>query len=145
MSTVFDVVEDKGYGVHAIIPDATVHQAVQRMCVHRIGALLVATEERTLGIVSERDVLTRVILEGREPARTNVEQVMTVDVACVRPGTSIKEAMAIMTQRRVRHLPVVADGAVIAMVSIGDLVQWVSREQAFELRQLTEYVQGGYC
>jgi CBS domain-containing protein len=145
METIFDILEDKGYGVHAISPRATVHEAVQLMCEHRVGALLVATSDATLGIVSERDVLTRVILEGREPTGTCVDQVMTCDVACVRPSTKAQEAMAIMTQRRCRHLPVIADGAVIGMVSIGDLVRWSSREHEFEIRQLTEYVHGGYC
>ena len=145
METIFDILEDKGYGVHAISPRANVHEAVQTMCVHRVGALLVATSEATLGIISERDVLTRVILERRAATETLVEEVMTRDVACVRASTKAKEAMAVMTERRCRHLPVVSDGAVIGIVSIGDLVRWVSREQEFEIRQLTQYVHSGYC
>ena len=144
MDTVEDILRDKGYVVHFIGPRATVLQAVELMCSRRVGALLVADTKATLGIISERDVLTRVILERRDPADTRVDQVMTHAVACVRPNTNTREAMAVMTERRCRHLPVVTDGAVIGMVSIGDLVRWVSREQEIEIRMLTEYVHGGY-
>jgi len=145
MDTIEDILDDKGYEVHAIEPQATVLRAVELMCARRVGALLVATTQATLGIISERDVLTRVILEKRDPAGTRVDQVMTHAVACVRPSTKAREAMAVMTERRCRHLPVVTDGAVIGMVSIGDLVRWVSREQEIEIRMLTEYVHGGYA
>jgi CBS domain-containing protein len=144
MDTVEEILKDKGGDVYAISPRASVLQAVELMCARRVGALLVATTEATLGIVSERDVLSRVILDGRAPDETSVEQVMTRAVACVRPTTTAREAMAVMTERRCRHLPVVAEGGVVGMVSIGDLVRWASREQASEIRMLTEYVSGGY-
>jgi signal-transduction protein with cAMP-binding, CBS, and nucleotidyltransferase domain len=144
MDTIEDILADKGRAVHAIMPHATVLAAVEQMCSLRVGALLVATAEATLGIISERDVLSRVILEGREPSDTRVEHVMTRAVACVHPTTKTREAMAIMTERRCRHLPVVEDWGVVGMVSIGDLVRWASREQAMEIRMLTEYVHGGY-
>lgn len=144
MDTVEDILRDKGYEVHSIQPQATVLQAVELMCARRVGALLVANTDATYGIISERDVLSRVILERREPAATRVDQVMTHAVACVRPNTKHGEAMAVMTERRCRHLPVVTDGAVIGIVSIGDLVRWASREHEIEIRMLTEYVHGGY-
>lgn len=144
MDSVSSILEDKGRAVHFIGPSATVHAAVEMMCARRVGALLVATTEATLGIVSERDILTRVILERREPERTRVDEVMTRDVVCVGPHTSPREAMAVMTERRCRHLPVVSGGAVVGMISIGDLVRAASREQEFQLRMLTEYVHGGY-
>jgi signal-transduction protein with cAMP-binding, CBS, and nucleotidyltransferase domain len=144
MDRIRDILDDKGYEVHFIAPTATALEAVDRMCNHRVGALLVATADATLGIISERDVLTRVILERREPAETRVEQVMTRAVACVHLDTEAREAMAVMTERRCRHLPVVADGGVVGMVSIGDLVRWASREQEIEINMLTEYVRGGY-
>jgi CBS domain-containing protein len=144
MDTIEDILEDKGRDVHAITPQATVLAAVEMMCNRRVGALLVATADATLGIISERDVLARVILEGREPSETRVENVMTRAVACVHPTTTTREAMAVMTERRCRHLPVVEDWGVVGIVSIGDLVRWASREQAMEIRMLTEYVHGGY-
>jgi CBS domain-containing protein len=144
MDTIEEILEDKGYHVHAIAPNATVLEAVELMCARRVGALLVATAEATLGIISERDVMTRVILERRAPSETSVERVMTRAVACVHPTTHAREAMAVMTERRCRHLPVVAEGGVIGMISIGDLVRWASREQEAEIRMLTEYVSGGY-
>jgi CBS domain-containing protein len=144
MDTIRDILDEKGYEVDFIAPTATALEAVDLMCNKRIGALLVATTDATLGIISERDVLTRVILERREPAETRVEQVMTRAVACVQLDTQAREAMAVMTERRCRHLPVVADGAVVGMVSIGDLVRAASREQETEMRMLTEYVRGGY-
>jgi CBS domain-containing protein len=144
MDTIEDILEDKGRDVHVISPQETVLGAVELMCARRVGALLVATADATLGIISERDVLTRVILEQREPGETRVEQVMTRAVACVHPTTKTREAMAVMTERRCRHLPVVEDWGVVGIVSIGDLVRWTSREQAMEIRMLTEYVHGGY-
>jgi CBS domain-containing protein len=144
MDTVEEILDDKGHEVYAIPPTATVLQAVELMCARHVGALLVATTEAILGIISERDVLTRVILEPRVPSETFVEQVMTRGVACVRPSTTAREAMGIMTERRCRHLPVVSDGGVVGIVSIGDLVRWASREQEVEIRMLTDYVRGGY-
>jgi CBS domain-containing protein len=144
MNTIAEILETKGYEVYTIFPSATVLQAVELMCARRVGALLVASAEATLGIISERDVLTRVILDRHEPSETLVERVMTRAVACVHPTTTAREAMAVMTERRCRHLPVVAEGRVIGMVSIGDLVRWASREQEIEIRMLTEYVNGGY-
>jgi CBS domain-containing protein len=144
MDTIERILEDKGYQVHAVSPDATVLSAVDQMCAHRIGALLVATTDETLGIISERDVLTRVVLERRDPALTRVERVMTRAVACVHVDDHVESAMAVMTERRCRHLPVVSGARIVGMVSIGDLVRWASREKEIEIRLLTEYVQGGY-
>lgn len=144
METVGSIVEEKGSVVYVIPPDATAHAAVQMMCERRVGALLVATTQATLGIVSERDVLVRLILEHRDPQATPVSEVMTRAVVCVSPTTTAREAMAVMTERRCRHLPVVTEGAIVGIVSIGDLVRAASREQEFQLRMLTEYVHGGY-
>lgn len=144
MDTIRSILDEKGYKVHAISPQATVLQAVDEMCAHRIGALLVATADATLGIISERDILTRVILERRLPDETPVERVMTRAVACVHVDDHFREAMAVMTERRCRHLPVVSENRIVGMVSIGDLVRRASREQEFEIRMLTEYVRGDY-
>ena len=144
MDTIQNILDEKGYEVHFIAPGATALEAVDLMCAKRVGALLVATTEATLGIISERDVLTRVILEQRDPSKTKVEYVMTHAVVCIRPTTTVREAMAVMTDRRCRHLPVVRDGRIIGLLSIGDLVRWASKEQEYELRMITEYVQGAY-
>jgi CBS domain-containing protein len=144
MQSIGEILDEKGHEVYFIAPTATVLQAVELMCARRVGALLVATPTATRGIISERDVLARVILEQRDPAKTKVEDVMTRAVACVHPTTRAREAMAVMTERRCRHLPVISDERVVGMVSIGDLVRAASREQDAEIRMLHEYVTGGY-
>ena len=144
MDTVAEVLRYKGTVIHSIAPGTLVLSAVEEMCEKRIGALLVTQARVPLGIFSERDLLRRVILARRDPATTRVEEVMTTDVVCVGPQTPAKEAMAIMTERRCRHLPVVEGGEVIGMLSIGDLVRWMSLEQTFEIQTLTDYVRGAY-
>lgn len=144
METVADVLGYKGSVVHGIAPDARVVTAVERMCEAHIGALLVESMRVPLGIFTERDLMRRVILAKKDPEETRVIDVMSTDVVCVDPCTSVREAMALMTDRRCRHLPVVEGGAVIGMLSIGDLVRWLSFEQAFEIQLLTDYVRGAY-
>ncbi|WP_437276544.1 CBS domain-containing protein [Sorangium sp. So ce375] len=144
MDNIGEILNRKGRNVYTIPPDATVFEAVQSMCMRRVGALLVSIDGSPSGIISERDVMARVILARRDPAETPVAEVMTCEVVCVEPSTPARQAMAVMTERRCRHLPVVQDGRVVGMISIGDLVHWISREQEFEIRMLTEYVQGVY-
>lgn len=142
METCGGILRGKGGQIHAISPGATVLTAVEQMCAHRVGALLVCRDGTPRGIISERDVMTRVILQRLAPHETYVEEVMTRDVVCVMPHTPAREAMAVMTERRCRHLPVVVDGRVVGVISIGDLVRWVSREQEAEIQMLTDYVRG---
>ncbi|WP_437675642.1 CBS domain-containing protein [Sorangium sp. So ce131] len=144
MESVGEILNKKGRAVYTISPEARVFEAVQSMCARHVGALLVSIDSSPSGIVSERDVMTRVILARRDPAKTLVAEVMTREVVCVEPSTQARQAMAVMTERRCRHLPVVQDGRVIGMISIGDLVYWASREQEAEIKMLTEYVQGVY-
>ncbi|AUX48670.1 inosine-5-monophosphate dehydrogenase [Sorangium cellulosum] len=144
MDSVGEVLNNKGRTVYTISPESTVFEAVQWMCARHVGALLVSIDGSPSGIISERDVMTRVILARRDPAKTLVADVMTREVVCVEPGTPARQAMAVMTERRCRHLPVVEDGRVIGMISIGDLVHWASHEQEAEIKMLTEYVQGVY-
>ncbi len=119
-------------------------QAVEAMCTAKVGAVLVCTGKACAGIFSERDLMTRVILEHRDPATTKVADVMSENVTAVGPEVSTEEAMAIMTDRRCRHLPVIDGGRVIGVVSIGDLVRHESRDQDFEIRSLTDYILGKY-
>ncbi len=145
METVGEIVREKGQLVHSTSPGATIFQAVEKMSLHHIGALLVEVGGPLVGIISERDIMTRVILAKRDPATTLVKEVMTRDVLCVEPSTRAREAMALMTEHRCRHLPLVAGGRVVGIIAIGDLVRWASREQEFELRMVTDYVRGAYA
>lgn len=145
MSTVRDILDSKGTTVHSIAPEATVQDAVITMCEHRVGALLVLDGERPpAGILSERDLLTRVLLQRKDPLTTRVRDVMTHHVACIDPDYDIERAMALMTNARCRHLPVLEGGKVVGLVSIGDLVREVGLEDSYELRAMREYVVGRY-
>jgi CBS domain-containing protein len=144
METLRPIIETKGTTIHSASPTETVLAAVDEMCRHHVGALLVMEDGAAVGILSERDMLTRVLLQRRDPATTKVADVMTSELVCVELDTSPNEAMRIMTERRCRHLPVVCDGKVIGLVSIGDLVRWASRSQEYEIRMLHEYVEGRY-
>ena len=141
MSGVAEILAEKGSTVHAIAVDATVYEAIERMVASDVGALLVtAAGGGIAGIVTERDYLRRVALEGRTSRETRVEEIMTTPLVCVTPETSVEECMALMTDRRIRHLPVVEDDRLVGLVSIGDLVKFQSRRQSFELKYLTEYI-----
>jgi CBS domain-containing protein len=142
METCGEVLRDKGAQVYTIDASATMYEAVQAMCRHHVGALLVCKDGRPRGIISERDIMTRVILQRLKPDEIHVDEAMTREVVCVEPHTTVREAMAVMTERRCRHLPVVMDGHVVGLVSIGDLTRWMSREQEAEIRMLTDYVRG---
>jgi signal-transduction protein with cAMP-binding, CBS, and nucleotidyltransferase domain len=144
MHTLRSVLESKPKAIHATSPATTVIEAVDAMCNKRVGALLVREGETTVGILSERDILSRIVLARRDPATTRVGDVMTRDIVCIGIDVAPEEAMAVMTERRCRHLPVVLDGKVIGVVSIGDLVRWASRSQEYEIRMLDEYLAGKY-
>jgi CBS domain-containing protein len=144
MDTISHILKDKGGDVHRTAPDITVLRAVEMMCAVRVGALMVCQEGKPIGMFTERDLMTRVILAGRDPGKTRIEEVMSRDVVYVEPSTRAEEAMAVMTERRCRHLPVVAGGKVVGMISIGDLVRWVSRNQEFHIRALEDYITGKY-
>ena len=144
MSALRTILEGKGSNVHYVGPGATVLEAVRRMCQNRIGALLVEEHDEAIGIISERDIMARLVLERRDPASTRVADIMTRNVLCIDPDQEPEQAMALMTEHRVRHLPVVEGRTVIGMLSIGDLVRWVSRNQDFEIRSLRDYVNGVY-
>jgi CBS domain-containing protein len=144
MQTLRTVLETKPNVIHETTPTATVVDAVDQMCRAHVGALLVCEGEKPIGILSERDLLTRVILARRDPATTRVGDIMTREVVCIEPDVAPEEAMAVMTERRCRHLPVVQGGRVAGIVSIGDLVRWASRNQEYEIRMLDEYVAGRY-
>jgi CBS domain-containing protein len=143
MSQVSEILSDKGRNVLEIEAGATVREAVRAMVDANVGSLLVTSSGDVVGIVTERDYLRRVALEGRTDDDTTVGEIMTAPLVVVGPETSIDECMAVMTDRRIRHLPVVEDGKVVGLVSIGDLVKFKSRQQSFEIQYLTDYITAG--
>lgn len=130
--------------VLSIGEDAPILEAVDKLCAAHVGALLVMHGTKPIGILSERDLLTRVLLERRDPTATHVRDVMTRDVIAVNVETSTEEVMRIMTERRCRHLPVIDDDEIVGLVSIGDVVRWMSRTQEYQIRSLEDYVTGKY-
>jgi CBS domain-containing protein len=142
MRLVKHLLEDKGGAVHAIEPDKPVLDAIRVMADKYIGALLVMQGTQLVGIVSERDYARNVILKGRSSAETPVREIMSASVLTVAPGDSVGHCMKLMTDRRVRHLPVVDGGRVLGVVSIGDLVKAVIADQAQELEHMQRYISG---
>jgi len=131
----------KGSDVLQIEGSATVLDAIKRMVEANVGSLLVFEEGKLAGIVTERDYLRRVTLEGRDEKETPVREIMTAPLVYVTPDTSIDECMAVMTERRIRHLPVLTDGRDVAgIVSIGDVVKFQSKQQNAQIRLLTDYI-----
>jgi CBS domain-containing protein len=140
VSTVAEILDQKGREVITIDGDATVFEAVKAMVDANVGAVLVTQGGRIDGIFSERDYLRRIAVEGRTSRETKVREVMSSPVVVVTPATSVEETMAIMSDRRIRHVPVVADGEVVGVVAIGDVVQFQSKQQSFQIQYLTEYI-----
>ena len=143
MNRLAEILEEKGGDVFEIDAEASVFDAVERMVENNVGSLLVTESGEIAGIVTERDYLRRVTLEGREERETPVGEIMSSPLIVVTPETTIDECMALMTDRRIRHLPVVEDGDVVGLVSIGDLVKFQSRQQTFEIQYLTQYITTG--
>ena len=143
MKTVHRLLEKKGRDIFSIGPDATVYEALGVMGQRNIGALLVMEGGRLLGILSERDYARKVVLQGKTSRDTKVREIMTRQVVCVTGERTVEEAMALMSGRRVRHLPVVAEDRVVGVVSIGDVVDAVIEEQEFHIQQLETYITRG--
>ena len=140
MAKVSDLLSGKGPQVHAIGPDEPVLAAIQMMADKSVGALLVMRGAELAGIVSERDYARKVILRGRSSAETAVWEIMSSPVTTVAPGDSVSTCMMLMTERKIRHLPVLDGGKVIGVLSIGDLVKAVIEEQQQEIAQLQRYI-----
>ena len=140
MTSVRQLLDRKGRQVFSIAPGTPVLDAIRTMAERHVGALLVMEGEKLSGIVSERDYARKVILMGRSSADTPVRDIMTAAVITVQPETPVEKCMQIMTERRVRHLPVIESGRVVGMVSIGDLVKAVMAEQQQQIEQLESYI-----
>ena len=142
MRLVKHLLEGKGVAIFSVEPNTPVLEAIRVMADKTIGALLVMQGGQLVGIVSERDYARKVILKGRSSADTPVREIMTSPVSTVAPGDSVNHCMKVMTDKRFRHLPVVENGRVVGMLSIGDLVKAVIDDQAEQLEHLQRYISG---
>ncbi len=143
-TTIREILQKKGHKVFSLAPDATVFEAIKVMAENSVGALLVMEGENLVGIISERDYARKVILKGKSSKETAVREIMTSPVQVVVPDCTVSEAMSIMTNKRIRHLPVLEEGRVIGVVSIGDLVRSIVDEQAATIEHLHAYITGQY-
>jgi CBS domain-containing protein len=140
MHTAKDILKDKGHVVWSVKPTNTVLEALGVMAERDIGAVLVLDGEKLVGVLSERDYARKVVLAGRSSKDSQVKDVMTAHVVCVAPNRSVDECMALMTNKRLRHLPVIDHKRVIGIVSIGDLVKATIDDQQFTITQLQSYI-----
>ena len=136
------LLEGKGYAVFAVAPGASVIDAIRSMADNHVGALVVMDGSRVAGIVSERDYARKVILMGRSSSTTAVREIMSAPVVTIAPEKTVEDAMRLMTDRRIRHLPVVRADSVIGVVSIGDLVKCVIEDQQHTIEDLRSYIRG---
>lgn len=139
-----ELLREKGSKVHKIELTATVEQAAKEMTSKRIGALLVMKGDEMVGIVSERDILNRVVADSARADKTTVQQIMTCDVVVIAPCRSIRDAMRVVTEKRLRHLPVVEDGRIVGMLSGGDLTRAIVAEEEGVIHTLYDYIYGTY-
>lgn len=142
MTTVGRLLDTKGHDVWSIAPDASVFDAIKLMADRGIGAVLVMKGEKLVGVVSERDYARKVILQGRSSKDTPVRQIMTDKVFYVRPDQTVEDCMVLMTEKRIRHLPVLDGDRLVGMISIGDVVKSVISEKETLIRQLENYITG---
>lgn len=140
MKTIKEILDTKGHDVLTIGPEETVLEALKLMAEKELGALVVMEDGRLKGLISERDYARKVILKGRTSLETKVREVMTEKVICATFKRTAEEAMAMMTERRVRHLPIIDEKQVVGLVSIGDLVKAIISEQQFVIEQLEKYI-----
>ncbi len=142
MKTVKDILKVKGHEVWVIEPDALVYDALKLMADKKVGALVVMEGTRVVGIISERDYARKVILMGGSSKSMRIKEIMTTRVVYARSEQTIEECMALMTGKHIRHLPVINEGRLVGVVSIGDLVKSIIDEQKFVIEQLERYISG---
>lgn len=142
MKSARQLLEAKGSDVWSIHPDAAVYDAIEMMADKGVGALMVLDGGAVVGVISERDYARKVILRGRSSKDTAVKEIMTARVIYARPDQTVEECMALMTEKRIRHLPVVDGEDLLGVISIGDLVKTMLAEQQFVIEQLEQYISG---
>ena len=142
MATVRDMLRTKGFEVWSVTPDTTVYDALKLMAEKNIGAVLVMEADKVMGILSERDYARKIILVGRASVDTPAREIMTERVMCVGPEETAEQCMALMTEKHVRHLPVLENDQLVGIISIGDVVKATIAQQEFIIGQLEEYIKG---
>ena len=142
METVKQLLDKKGHEVWSVNPDDSVFDAVKKMADKNIGSLVVLVDDQIVGIITERHYARQVILEGKSSPETLVREIMATPAICARTKQTISECMAVMTEKRIRHLPVVDQNKLVGLVSIGDLVKSIIADQEFTIEQLIHYIQG---
>jgi len=142
MTMINQLLKVKGHGYFSVGPDETVYAAIEKMAEKNIGSVLVMDGATLVGIFTERDYARNVVLKGRSSPQTLVRDIMSGQVACVGPDDTVDACMALMTKKRVRHLPVIEDEAVVGIISIGDLVKSIIDDQRFTIDQLETYFRG---
>ena len=142
MQTIRDILKVKGTDVWCVAPDATVFDALQRMAEKEVGALVVTEGAQVVGLISEREYARKVVLEGRTSPTTLVKEIMITPVMYIHLDQTIEECMSLMTEKRTRHLPVIEDGKLVGLISIGDIVKSIIADQQFLIEQLVRYVSG---
>lgn len=142
--TVRDIVQSKHQTIWTTTPDATVYEAIGLMGEHNIGALVVMEDDRVAGVLSERDYSRKVVLKGRTSRDTRVAEILSRPAITVESGAGVERCMQLMTQHRIRHLPVVDHGRLVGLVSMGDIVSWMLQTQRHLIAQLHGYIAGDY-
>ena len=140
MTSVKQLLQGKGHDVWSIGPEASVYDAISKMAQEEVGALVVLEGESLVGVVSERDYARKVVLQGRSSRDTMVKDIMTTRVAYARLDQSVEDCMAMMTEKRIRHLPVMDGDKLLGVISIGDLVKFIIEEQKHVIEQLEQYI-----
>ena len=144
MKQISDLLRHKGRDVWSLSPDATVYEAIDQMAQKEVGALLVMEGDKLVGIVSERDYARKVILNGKSSKETPVREIMSYPVVCASPELTVEQTMTLLTEKRIRHLPVVIGEKVVGVISIGDVVRGMIDDRNFHIDQLTKYVTGSF-
>ncbi|HEX2842890.1 CBS domain-containing protein [Hyphomicrobium sp.] len=142
MTTLRHLLLQKGNSIWSIHPDASVFDAVKEMAEKNIGALVVIEDDQLIGLITERHYARNIVLKGRTSPKTRVRDIMQTNVICARPDYTVEQCMALMTSKLVRHLPIVDDGVLLGLVSIGDLVKSTISDQKFVIEQLEQYISG---
>lgn len=142
--TVAEILGQKGRQVYSVSPYHTVYEAIERLAERNVGALLVMDGEELVGVFSERDYTRKVALQGRHSKETRVREIISGVVVSATPATTVPECLKLMSENRVRHLPILEGGRVVGVISIGDLVNWIIHAQRAQIEQLYSYISGGY-